>query len=154
MTGLELRKMNRRELLAMLLSMTQKCNDLEEQLEHTKKQLDERRIEIANAGSMAEAVLSINRVAEAADAAGAQYLENIRSMYDNQEELRRSMMDATKERCFMIEEETRKRCADMVESARQESEAFWSDVREWMGKYSDVKDSLQDVIRQLPTVEQ
>ena len=76
----ELKKLNRAELLTMLISITEKCEDLERQLEEANKKLEERELKIAESGSLAEAVLKINGVMEAADKAAAQYLDSIKAM--------------------------------------------------------------------------
>ena len=83
MADTELRKLNRKELLTMLVEITQRCDELEEELESTKAKLEDKNLEINNAGSLAEAVLKINGVMEAADKATKQYLENIKARYDD-----------------------------------------------------------------------
>ena len=81
MTEGELKKLNRAELLAMLIAVTQRCEELEIELLDAEEKLDSRDIEISRAGSLAEAALKINKVLEAADQAGAQYLANLQRMY-------------------------------------------------------------------------
>ena len=81
MTESELKKLNRTELLAMLISITQRCDKLEAELQEAYEKLDGREIEISRAGTLAEAALKINKIFEAADQAGAQYLANLQRMY-------------------------------------------------------------------------
>lgn len=78
MTDRELRKLNRTELLELLLEKSRENERLRTQLEEAKEQLADRAIQLANAGSIAEAALELNGVFEAADRAASQYLENVR----------------------------------------------------------------------------
>lgn len=86
MTDKELRRLNRRELLEMLITETEENTRLRSELEQTREKLADRRILLAESGSMAEAALRLNGVMEAADKAALQYLENVRRMAREKEE--------------------------------------------------------------------
>ena len=82
-----IRKMNREELLELLIQYSEEKEELElritrleKKLAETQKKLEERTIAIDQAGSIAEAALKLNGVFEAAQQAADQYLENIRQM--------------------------------------------------------------------------
>ncbi len=77
MTDKELKKLKRAELLEMLLEQTKKVESLQAELELKNKELENRRIMIEKAGSIAEASLRLNEVFEAAQKAADQYLENV-----------------------------------------------------------------------------
>lgn len=78
----ELQKLNRKQLLELLLKQTQRADELEHRLEETEKKLQERVLKESQAGSIAEAALKLNCVFEAAQAAADQYLENIKRLHD------------------------------------------------------------------------
>ena len=78
MTPKELRRLSRRELLEMLIHQTRKVEQLEQQLEEANQKLNDKYITIENAGSLADAVMQLNGVFEAAQKAAEQYVENIR----------------------------------------------------------------------------
>ncbi len=86
MTDTELRKLKRSELLEILLEQAKELERLEEENSTLKKQLEDRRIRVQNAGTMAEAAFALNGVFEAADAAVRQYMENIRAAAEEREE--------------------------------------------------------------------
>lgn len=86
MTDQELKKLSRRELLEMLIVQTRRVEKLERLLEEANAKLADRTIQIADAGSLSEAVMRLNGVFEAAQAAADQYLENIRRMQQRAEE--------------------------------------------------------------------
>lgn len=77
MTDKELRKLNRAQLLELLLEQAKEVERLREELEAARRELESRRILLAEAGSIAEAALKLNGIFEAAQRAADQYLENI-----------------------------------------------------------------------------
>ncbi|MCD8084667.1 MAG: DNA repair protein [Clostridiales bacterium] len=79
MTDKELKRLNRGELLEMLIIQMEENEELKKKLVEAETALANRRIEISESGTLAEAALRLNGVFEAADQAAAQYLENIRS---------------------------------------------------------------------------
>lgn len=85
MTDRDLRKMNRKELLEMLIALQSENEQLKERLHQQELQLQNREIQIKNAGSMAEAALVLNGVFESVDRAAAQYLENIKRCSEQQQ---------------------------------------------------------------------
>ena len=73
----EFRRLNRRELLELLIAQIEENERLRQQLEDSQKELNDRRIKIANAGSLAEAALLLSDVFQAVDEAASLYLENL-----------------------------------------------------------------------------
>ena len=150
MTNVELKRLSKNELVNMLTSVNEKCDDLEKQLEEVKAQLEDRRLELSEVGTLAEAALKVNGVLEAADKAGAQYVENLHRMYQNQEETSRQLLETTRDQCATIENENRSRCSDMIERAKKESQAYWDEVYERIRQYSDAMESLKSLLKQMP----
>lgn len=73
----DLKKLNRAELLKLLIDQMTENEMLRDENERLNTKLADRQILLENAGSIAEAALKVNGVFEAAEAAAAQYLENI-----------------------------------------------------------------------------
>ncbi len=86
----ELKKMTRSELLEILIAQAEENKALKIRLQRAEKQLEERKIAIESAGSIAEAALKLNGVFEAAEAAAKQYLENIEFLNERAESIYRS----------------------------------------------------------------
>lgn len=78
MEAKQLRKLRRIDLLELLVSQAEEIENLQTQVAKLQKQLAAREIDIAEAGSIAEAALKINQVFEAAQAAADQYMQNIK----------------------------------------------------------------------------
>ena len=95
-TNSELKKLNRIELLELLLAqsreidrLNQEINRLNGEIEKQKalqqeieKRLEDRRLRMEKTGSMAEAALSVYQVLESAQKAADLYLENVRRKAD------------------------------------------------------------------------
>lgn len=77
MTEKELRKLNRYELLEMLLAQGKKLERLERELAEANERLAQRQQIVATSGTMAEAAMRLNRVFEAADSAAKEYLSSV-----------------------------------------------------------------------------
>ncbi len=80
MTRKELKKLSRAELLELLLTQIKENERLRSELLEANQLLRDRHIKIEKAGDLATAVLAVNGVIEAAQAAAQQYLENMADM--------------------------------------------------------------------------
>jgi hypothetical protein len=80
MTAEELHKLSRKELLELLVMITEENERLNQHIEQLDKKLSERTIILQEAGSIAEAALKMSGFFEAAQAAADLYLENIRRL--------------------------------------------------------------------------
>ena len=78
MTDKELRGLSRRELLELLVAREKENQQLRQELDDARAELNTRQSDVAKAGTMAEAALLLNGIFDAADRAAQQYLENIR----------------------------------------------------------------------------
>jgi glutathione S-transferase len=70
----------------MLLEEKKENDRLRERVTELEQKLADRRIELDEAGSIAEAALRLNRIFEAAQEAAQQYLDNVKDLHEHQEE--------------------------------------------------------------------
>ena len=77
----DLKKLNRADLLEMLVEVTRENELLQQRIEALENRLSSREIDLATSGSIAEAALRINGVFAAAEAAAQQYLENVKRLH-------------------------------------------------------------------------
>lgn len=101
MSNTDLKKLKRIQLLEMLLMQTQRVEELEAELKEKdlklaelQKQLDEKKIAVSEAGTLAQAALEMNNMFRRADKAASQYLENVKIFTEDVERLalKRSLM--------------------------------------------------------------
>lgn len=146
MTDQELRKLNRKELLELLVAQGRELETLRSELKAALEKLKSREITIEKAGSIAEAAMGLNGVFEAAQKAAQQYLENIHRQSEHVEELcaKREAECARREKeaklnaenkvraaalaMKKLEEDTRRRCEAMEAEAKEKSDAYWNDT--------------------------
>ena len=82
MTEKELKKLNRYQLLELLLMQTERADSLQQKADQLQAQLDERELRFAQLGSIAEASVCVSGVFEAAQKAADLYLESARKQAD------------------------------------------------------------------------
>ena len=102
MTEKELKRLHRRDLVEILLELSKENDRLRKEIASMESQLNDRTIAIAEAGSLAEAVLELNGVFAAAQDACDQYIQN------------------TKLRCQRLEEDTKIWCDQILSTAREQ----------------------------------
>lgn len=139
MTEKDLKRLSRADLLEMLIDQSVELKKTQKKLKTAEAKLKSRQIAIDEAGSIAEAALKLSGVFEAAQSACEQYMENIRTLSDRQNEVsgRReeesirkaaATLEETEARCAALEAETREKCENMLAQARKESQAYWDEV--------------------------
>jgi hypothetical protein len=78
MTEKELLKLKRSEMLEIMLAQSREIDELRKELAEAKARLEDRRIKVRKAGSLAEASLQLTNIFEEAQKAADLYVENIR----------------------------------------------------------------------------
>lgn len=124
MTEKELKKLNRAELLELLLAQTRETERLQRKLEKAEGMLSDRYLQVQKAGDLAHAVLEINKVMDTAQAAAQQYLDNIARM----------------------EEETKQRCEKMLADAKKEAEQLRRGVPRPTSSEHDLIDEIYELL--------
>lgn len=127
MTDKELKKLNRAELLQMLIQQMEENEKLLQRIETLEKQQNDKTIKIREAGSIAEASLQISGVFAAAEEAAKLYLENIKAQSGNQKAVCDQMIaEARKEADAIIAEANlyRRRVVEKVQALFREQDGL------------------------------
>jgi hypothetical protein len=74
----QLRRLDRKQLLELLLIQIERADDLERRLEEAEKKLKNRELLQTKAGSLAEEALKLSGIFEVAQEAADLYLENVK----------------------------------------------------------------------------
>lgn len=77
MDGKDLKRLNRKQLLEILLAQVTRINELEEELEKKENALNSKKVTIKEAGSIAEASLKLSGIFEVAQNACDEYIKNV-----------------------------------------------------------------------------
>lgn len=119
MAELNLKKLTRRQLLELLLKQTQRADELQAQLDAANEKLNDRALMEEEAGSIAAASLKLNGVFEAAEAAAAQYLDNIEKLNADRERAYEQAKTEAKEKAALILSQAEYLCREQEEKAAQ-----------------------------------
>lgn len=133
MTEKELRKLTRKQLLELLLRQIQRADALEQELNEANQRIQDRNLIQSEAGSIAAASLQLNGVFEAAEAAAAQYLENIAKLNEDHELVYERAKAEAKEKADALIEGAEKLCREAeerAEKAQQRLEDIEARIRE------------------------
>ncbi len=139
----DLRKLSRAELLELLISQTQRVEELEDQLAEAQRRLEQRQIAIDRAGTLAEASLMLNGVFEAAEKAAAQYLENIERLSGQQQRVCDAMEASAREQARTILEEAERACRER--EAR--CDAYEKALTQRLQKFYDERPGLKGMVQ-------
>lgn len=106
MTDKEFKRLSRSQLIDVIYQLQLKQEELVAENERLLKELEDKRIKIGKAGSVAEAVLEIHNVMQAAQDAAEHYREEMQARVNN--EYRRIIDEAKTEADKIIKEAKQK----------------------------------------------
>ena len=118
MTEKELKKLNRFQLLEMIILQTEQIADLEKQLQKTRRLLENQQIQVAQAGSIAEAALQLSGIFEAAQSAADVYLANVKIHTENADQIEANAQLAANQ----ILEQARTEADYILQNARHQAD--------------------------------
>lgn len=120
MTDKEFKRLSRSQLIDIIYQLQLKQKELTEENLRLKEELADKRIRLRQAGSIAEASLSLHKVMEAAQEAADQYLEEIR----------------------LLQAETEETCRTTLEQAKQEADAIIDHAKKYHGTYDSAVEAI------------
>ena len=132
MVSKELKKLSRRELVDIIYQMKKDEQLLQDELTSLQEELQDRRIHLSTAGSIAEAAISITNVFSSAQAAADLYLQEVTCMKQEAEI-----------ECAKMIDEAKQQAADIIaESERQRailSKLYQSELEKWYKLHQEVQ---------------
>ncbi len=153
MTDRDLQKLNRKELLVLLVESEKENGELRALLEQKTKELENIELQTGEAGSLAEAALKLSGIFEAADRAVLQYRKNITRCNEGQlSEYDRAIAEAENKAAAIVSEAEQKAAAlteeaerfarETVENAEAESSEKMRAADEYWAKLSNKLESF------------
>ncbi len=160
MTDKELRKLNRLELLELLVAQGKDLEESQLALEQQKKQTETLQAQVegltaqveewkekaekptftyegSEPGNLAEAALQVSKVFEAAQEAANQYLDNIKRLNDEQEALAAEKISGIQEEANRLLAETRLRCSALEQVTKEKCQEKLNNAERDAQKYWD-----------------
>ena len=136
MADRELRRMHRAELIEIIYALKQSEDQLKAQNAALTAQLQDRQLRLANAGSIAEAALSLNGVFDAAQAAADQYLQAVRtSAAETQAQKEQILADAERQ------------AKEIVDTAERQATEHWKRFQLQAGQLIQAHAELQEMFK-------
>lgn len=121
----DLKKLSRLELLELLLEQTQRVEGLENELHETQARLENKQLDINEAGSIAEASLRLSGVFTSAQEAAQEYLDNIRQLSERQSSVCAEIEANARSKAETLIQQTQADCdqaMQMAEAIRAEAQ--------------------------------
>lgn len=121
MTEKELKKMNRYQLLEIIIMQTEELQKLSAELEQVKLQLTQQHIRSARAGNIAQEALALSKIFENAQEAADLYLHTVKEYTDKADEI---VLNAQIEAKRIIKA-AKTRAAQIVEENQEEKKIVY-----------------------------
>lgn len=112
MTDKEFKRLKRADLIDIIYQ-------LQNELEETNKQLEDRKIKIETAGSIADAAVAVNQLMEIAQQTADQYVESVKQSADEE---KARIIEAAKAEAARIAEEAKVKIAGTTEQSETSEE--------------------------------
>lgn len=149
----ELKRMNRAELLEILVELSKQNESLVQQNEKLSQRLEEKQITLNEAGSIAEAALQLNNVFADAQAAADQYLWNIQNMQATVDETQslaeqkaKSIVEEAEKEAQKIIDVAEEKGKTMLENAKREADSYWETVSRKLEEYCEEQKELKEML--------
>ena len=157
MTEKELKKLSRIDLLEMLLEQSKEVERLNAELKEAQKKLEDRSIQLDEAGSIAEAALRLNGIFDIAQIAADQYLDNLQTLSGRTDEI----CDRKREKCEQEIREKREaaeqfyqekvkeaelKSDQMIKDAETKTEEKWKTLSEQLETFYQAHQGLKEML--------
>ena len=132
MIGKELKRLSRRELVEIIYQMKKNEQEKQAQIATLEDALQEKRIRISVAGSIAEAAVDITNVFSVAQTTADLYLREIACMKEDAEQECARMLEEARKKVEKILADGKKQCTDL--EAR-----YQRDYQKWQQLQSEIE---------------
>lgn len=137
MISKELKKLSRRELVDIIYQLKKNEQEMQDQITSLEEALQEKRIRISVAGSIAEAAVDITNVFSAAQTTANLYLHEISCMKED-----------TERECAKMLEDARKKVEKILDDGKKQSEElearYQRDYQKWHQLQAEIQMSEQE----------
>ena len=128
MISKELKRLSRRELVDIIYQLKKNEQEMQEKIESLKNELEDKRIRVSTAGSIADAAMSVTNVFSTAQMTADLYLREISYMKeDTEKECEKKIEDAEKKVKEILADGEKK--FDALKAAYKSEYAKWQQLR-------------------------
>lgn len=139
MVNKDLKKLNRTELIEIIYQLKKSEQELQEQINELQAELQDRRLKINQAGSIAEAALALSDIFNSAQEAADTYLNEIKR--------RNATLEA---KCAIIIKEAQKKADAIIQEANCQKDIINQQCSTARAELHKIKEVLQSLGDELP----
>ena len=125
MVSKELKRLSRRELVDIIYQLKKNEEQLREEIASLQEELQDKRIRLSEAGSIAEAALSITNVFASTQSAADLYLQEVSQMKQGVQSQCDKMLEEARQQAADLIAQSEKQCAILNAQYRRESEKWY-----------------------------
>ena len=132
MISKELKRLSRRELVDIIYQLKKNEQEMQEEIELLKNELQDKRIRISTAGSIADAAMSVTNVFSAAQMTADLYLREISCMRED-----------TEKECAKKVEEAEKKVRDILADGEKKFDTLKAAYKREYVKWQQLKSEVE-----------
>lgn len=149
MTKKELKALSKTELITLLYEREAEIEQIRAQNDALGRELENRRLTLDKAGSIAEESLRLSGVFKAAQDSADMYLAHIREMEEASAAEAERVGNEARRRAGEMLADAEKRCAEREMQEKQYVENLWIDIQERLLQFSKAHSELSDLMRKI-----
>lgn len=138
----ELKHMSRADLIEIIYQYQSREQEQAQKIAELTALVEDRRINIENAGSIAEAALSLNHVFAAAQATADQYIAEIREANANKEAQAQQILNEAISQADSIRQQAQNEYNAMIDKANHECNFIYGKITELLKNYEELRGLL------------
>lgn len=149
MVDVDLKRMSRSDLLNIIRQyqtrereQAEKMTELTAKIAELTEQLADKKTHLENAGSIAEAALSLNHIFEMAQTAADQYVAEVQEATNNNAENAKKLLDDAQKEADEIRQRAQAESATTLEKAKEDSNRIYSKVTELLEQVDELRTLL------------
>ena len=142
MTDKEIKRLSKTELLSIIRDQEQELQQMKERLAGLEQALEDKKTNLEECGSIAEAALKIQHVFEAAQAAADQYLEEIRAKKEEMDAQSGQILAQAKTKA----DEKLHFSMEMEEQSRLRADTYWKELSQKLEAFYRSHQGLKEML--------
>lgn len=146
-TDNKMKGMTRADLMDIIYQLQIENQELKNKCESAEAKLEDKNLQITNAGSIAEAVLKINNIFGSAQLAADQYLEQVKKSHEGSERKSNMIVEDANKEAERIIGEANKKAAKILSEADEESDRKWRALQRKTEDFLKTRSELMNLLK-------
>ena len=142
MTDKEFKRLNRSQLIEIIYQFQIKVEELTQENQNLSTALEDKRLRITRAGSIAEAALAVNNVMQSAQNAAQQYLDEIQSLYSEIDEECQKIREKANAEAAAVIQQAKMEAASILAQAQMDADAILENKRNQQSMETELEEII------------